>query len=95
MPYPGAVCPGSRPHAGTGCTPAGARECTGSGGRATDSARADPGPRGGASPGSSQAGPRASPSPRACSAEASGTAPAEARPCLSCPGHDQEKGCGS
>ena len=86
MPYPGAICPGSRPP---------------DTGWATDSARAYTGPRGDASPGSSQASPRESPRPRACSAEApgtakaSGTARAEARPCLSCPGPDQEKGCGS
>ena len=86
MPYPGAICPGSRPP---------------DTGWATDSACADPGPRGDASPGSSQAGPRASPRPRACSAEApgsakaSGAAPAEARPSLSCPGQVQDKGCGS
>ena len=88
MPYPGAICPGSRPHADTGCTPAGARKCTRSGGWSTDSARADPGPGGDASPGSSKAGPRASPCPRAGSADPPGTAKASgtARPCLSCPG---------
>lgn len=48
MPYPGAICPGSRPP---------------DTGWATDSARAYTGPRGDASPGSSQASPRESPPP--------------------------------